>query len=347
MNEQTQPLEIGVSIRPAAPDVDIALIQEAERLGFDSATFGDSQNSFASPFVRMGAATQVTERIKFASCGVPAVTRHPAMVAGEALTVHKYSGGRAILGLARGDSALSQIGRAIPGPLPEFESFARDTRALLRGETIESNGRPSKMNWLPADLPPVPVDIACTGPNAIAMAARVADRISFAVGAQPSRIAWALDIARASAVAAGRDLADITFGAFLNTAVSDDVELAAETMRGPISYSMHFSAMPETKTDEQPEPLRRTTEPLRRAFMIKDQTPRDCVDAEAALWWGAIGTAAQVTEQIAALADLGLTHVYLLNGSTAPTAGEFTQNSLEALSSDVMPELRSRTSLSV
>ena len=42
------------------------------------------------------------------------------------------------------------------------------------------------MRWIkPGDVPPVPIDIACTGPKTIELAADVADRVSFAVGSAP------------------------------------------------------------------------------------------------------------------------------------------------------------------
>lgn len=338
MSGANRAVEFGVSVRPAPAHEDLDNIRQAEELGFDAAVFGDSQNAFPSPFVRMGAAATATSRIRLATCGVPAGTRHPAMVAGEAVTAHALSQGRVIVGLARGDSALSMIGREIPGPIDEFRDFATRVRAYLRGATVDCDGRPSRLTWLPKDLAPVPVDIAATGPRAIAMAAAIADRVSFAVGADPERVAWALEIARSAAVAAGRDPAEVRYGAFINIAVDSDEPRAAELMRNPIAYSAHFSAMKETRVADQPPALRRVTEPLRRAFITKECSPVDCVDVEFARWWGAIGDADQVSARLRALIDQGLTHFYLLNGSTA--VPEFAEASLHRLANEVLPALR-------
>jgi 5,10-methylenetetrahydromethanopterin reductase len=333
-------LEFGLSIRPASPAEDLPNVVTAEEQGFDTALFGDSQNAFASPFVRMGAATQATSTIKLATCGVPCSTRHPAMAAGEALTVHVYSGGRAVLGLARGDSALGMLGRRVPARLAEFEPFARDVRAYLQGDAVDLDGYASRMTWRPKGLSPVPVDLACSGPNAIRQAARIADRVSFSVGTDPDRIAWALGVARAEIAAAGRDPEEVQFGCYANVMVSDDVEAAAVAMCNPIAYSAHFNAMAETRVQDHPPELRRVTEPLREAFLTRERTPPECVDPEFARWWGAVGTVDDVRAKLAGVVDQGIRHVYLLNG--AGSVPEMTVASQASLAADVLPWLRER-----
>ena len=47
-------------------------------------------------------------------------------------------------------------------------------------------------------MPKVPVDVAASGPKVIALGATLGDRVTFAVGADPERIAWALETARAA-----------------------------------------------------------------------------------------------------------------------------------------------------
>src|SRR5207245_6637486 len=63
----------------------------------------------------------------------------------------------------------------------------------------------SRLEWLGflGDAPKVPVDVAATGPRVIETAARLADRVTFAGGAAPEGLAWAIETARRAA-AAGR-----------------------------------------------------------------------------------------------------------------------------------------------
>lgn len=330
-------LEVGLSIRPAAPADDIADIVAAEREGFDLGTYGDSQNAFANPFARMTVAAAATSTIRFVTCGVPPGTRLPPVTAAAALTVQSFSAGRALLGLARGDSALYMIGRPSPAPLAEFTEYVRQVRDYLHGTPVDCNGVPSQIKWRPADLPTVPIDISCTGPRVIRYAASVADRVSFAVGADPERVGWALGIARDAAAQAGRDPNSVQYGAWLNVAVDDDVDAASETMRKEVNRFAHFLALEETRVQEHPPPMRRVTEPLRLAYLHRDREPVDCIDPEFVRYFGIVGPPDEVVAKITALHDLGLGHVYILNGTTPDR--DFTAASRARLAAEVLPAL--------
>ena len=84
---------------------------------------------------------------------------------------------------------------------------------------------------MPTDLPKVPVDVAATGPKVIAAAARHADRVTFAVGADAERIRWGMEVARAARAEAGLS-AEIPFGAYVTLIVHDDPERSDEDGRG-------------------------------------------------------------------------------------------------------------------
>src|ERR687886_2184008 len=96
-----------------------ALAQMAERDGWDGLAFTDSQNLGGDAFAALGIAAHCTERITLATGASNPATRHPAVVASAIATIQVESGGRAWLGIARGDSAMAFIGRK-PQPLPEF-----------------------------------------------------------------------------------------------------------------------------------------------------------------------------------------------------------------------------------
>jgi len=42
----------------------------------------------------------------------------------------------------------------------------------------------------PSGYPKVPVDVAATGPRVVQIAVRLADQITFAAGADPTRVRW-------------------------------------------------------------------------------------------------------------------------------------------------------------
>src|SRR3954463_8700676 len=88
----------------------VAQAQRAEQAGWDGITFTDSQNLVGDPFVGIALAAAATERLRFATGVTNAYTRHPAALATVAATVQETSGGRFVLGIGRGDTALFHLG---------------------------------------------------------------------------------------------------------------------------------------------------------------------------------------------------------------------------------------------
>jgi 5,10-methylenetetrahydromethanopterin reductase len=173
------------------------------------------------------------------------VTRHPSVIAAAIATVQQESGGRAVLGLGRGDSAASLIGeRAYNGEA--FERYIVQVQGYLRGEEVVlDNGCNSRSDWIGRvpNLPKVPIDIAATGPRIIAMAGRTAERVSFSIGTDPARMAWAVNCARRARAQAGLDPDTLRLGAFVPIFVHPDAAYARQMIKGSIAPIARFSAM--------------------------------------------------------------------------------------------------------
>src|SRR5215472_1929851 len=167
----------------------------AEHDGWDGLAFTDSQNLHGDTFVALALAANATSGITLATGATNPATRHPAVVASAIATIQVESGGRAWLGIARGDSAVAYLG-CKPQPLADFSLGLQQVRSYLHGEAIDLNGFPSRIQWLSNAAPCVPMSVAATGPRVIEIAARVADAITFSVGADPTRLAPAVDLAR-------------------------------------------------------------------------------------------------------------------------------------------------------
>src|SRR3954464_9860636 len=118
----------------------VAQAQRAEQAGWDGITFTDSQNLVGDPFVGVALAAAATERLRFATGVTNAFTRHPAALANVAATVQETSGGRFVLGIGRGDTALFHLGLK-PMPVAEFIRTVTDLQAYLANETLDCNGR--------------------------------------------------------------------------------------------------------------------------------------------------------------------------------------------------------------
>ena len=222
----------------------VAQAVRAEEQGWDGVTFTDSQNLVGDPFVAVALAAAATDTLRFATGVTNAFTRHPAALATVAATVQETSGGRFVLGIGRGDTALFHLGRK-PMPVARFAALTSDVQTYLAGGTVDCDGHPSRLRWLDrATQPKVPLDVAASGPKVIDFAARTAERVTLAVGADPDRVAWALDLARKSASDAGRDPADISFGAYVTVGCHPDVDVARGLVAGAVAAFAHFSAMP-------------------------------------------------------------------------------------------------------
>ena len=135
----------------------------------------------------------------------------------------------------------------------------RIVRAYLRGESVpfdelrpyeHADAKPvaalgladtaadSSLHWLPKDLAPVPVEVVATGPKVLELAGRDSDRVLLAVGADPDRVSWAMDHARASGAT--------RFAAFVNVVTHPDVDTARTLGAGGLSLFARFSAMDGT-----------------------------------------------------------------------------------------------------
>jgi 5,10-methylenetetrahydromethanopterin reductase len=228
------------------PEIGTAVAQakRAEDAGWDGVTFTDSQNLVGDPFVATALAAAQTERLRFATGVTNAYTRHPAALANVAATVQETSGGRFVLGIGRGDTALFHLGLP-PMPVSRFDELVHELQTYLARETLDCDGRPSRLQFLDrCHQPKVPLDLAVSGPRMIELGVRVAERVTLAVGADPDRVAWALEHARKAAAEAGRDPADISFGAYVTVGCHSDQAVARNLVGGAVAAFAHFSAMP-------------------------------------------------------------------------------------------------------
>src|SRR5579864_8130594 len=120
-----RPLEFGTTgFYP--PFQGAAIARASEELGFDVQMFSENHTRVPDAFGEMRDAARATERIRLLAGPVNFVTRNPGVVAAGVVPLQVISGGRAICGVASGDSAVAAAGRR-PQRLEDLE---RDIRAL-------------------------------------------------------------------------------------------------------------------------------------------------------------------------------------------------------------------------
>ncbi len=222
-----------------------------EESGFDGIGVVDTQNLAADPYSELCIAAHATKHLKLRTAVTNPVTRHPAVTASAIATVQAESGGRAVLGIGRGDSAVAKIGARAPAS-KDFARYISQVQGFLRGEEVTlDNGYRSRNEWIArGNLPKVPVDVAATGPRVIEVGATLADSVSFAVGADPDRLVWAIGHARQARKQAGLDPSTLKLGAFLNVVVHPELRARVRWRAEPSARSPTSPACPATQLPE-------------------------------------------------------------------------------------------------
>jgi 5,10-methylenetetrahydromethanopterin reductase len=320
------------------------LAERAERDGWDGITFVDSQNLVGDPFIGLALAAKATSNLRLMTGVSNPATRHPAALATAIATVQEVSNGRAVLGLGRGDTALFHLGRP-PMPVASFVARTTELHTYLQRGTVDQNGFPSRLRWLDrAQQPPVPLDIAASGPKVIAFAAQTAERITFALGADRARLAWGIDLARTVMKEAGRDDGAVSFGAYVTVACLADRVAARAMVRGSVAAFAHFSAMPGSTGAGLDEHDRALVAEVGRAYdsnlhLVNRAPHAQMLPDEFADRFAVVGAAPECAARLAELTGLGLDHLVI----TGPSFGadrDDAQRHHAAMTNDLLPALR-------
>jgi 5,10-methylenetetrahydromethanopterin reductase len=196
-----------IGILPNRPiDEVAALAVEAERVGFDGVWIADSQSIFRDVFASLTLCAARTSRITLATGVTNPVTRHPAVIASAFATLDELAGGRTILGIGVGESAVETL-QLEPARLRRLEEVTKVVRSLLAGEEATLDGASMRITWAERSIPIV---YASSGPKSLQLAGRAADGVLFQVGSDPALVRYALDRIDSGIQEAGRDRSAVT-----------------------------------------------------------------------------------------------------------------------------------------
>jgi 5,10-methylenetetrahydromethanopterin reductase len=189
----------------------------------------------------------------------------------------------------------------------------------------------SRIHWLPKDLPPVPVEVAATGPKVLA-AAGEADRVLLAVGADPERVAWARDLAGAPAT-----------GAFVNVVAHPDRDAARDLMRGGMSTFARFNTMHGETNGPLSDDDRAMLKSLHASYDMTKHTQSGSAQAnllteEFADRFGIAGPADYCVERLQALVELGIDK-FIIVGPSLGSDPAAARVAYDTMATDVLPAL--------
>lgn len=332
-------MRLGFSIGtlgPAAADHDaqLALVREAERLGYDSVWASEGYG--VDPATTLAWLAAGTERINLGS-GVLQVSGRTAIAAAmAATTVDRVSGGRFLLGLGASGPQVSEgwHGRRYERPLAHLRDYVAVVRTALEGRPVEhdgpeivlplpdSRGKALSMTVSPVRRP-LPVHLAAMGPKAVALAGEIADGW-LPIHFPPEHLAEMSEHLRAGAARAGRDAARVEVSPMVMAMVDDDADYARDLVRpmlalylgGMGTRGVNFYNRLAHRLGFGPAAAR-----VQDAYFDGDlgeameEVPDDLVDALTVC-----GTPAQVRERLAAYRKAGATR--LIVGLNAPTVDD-------------------------
>lgn len=325
--------------------------------------FPDSQNLSGDPYVAMALAAQVTTRIRLGTGVTNPFTRHPAATASSIATVQVVSEGRAVLGIGRGDSSLAYLGLA-PAPLRAFERYLRQLQGFLKGEDVEvdpswgfgatridagtlplAKSAPARNEWIGRSRQTkVPVDVVASGPKVIAIGARLADRLTFAVGADPERVGWALATARRAREDSGLDPDGVSYGAYVNVVAHPDPGVARALASGGLVSFARFSAMHGTATGPVKDDDRAVMEKIAPSYDMthhfsNEGAQRQVLTDDFSDRYGILGPKDECIDRLSSLTALGIGRLVVIGPAMGADRAAGTEARARFVE-EVMPALR-------
>jgi 5,10-methylenetetrahydromethanopterin reductase len=309
---------------PATSVGDLARRFEAQ--GWDGLVVGQDIGILPDSYLFLAFAAAATTRLKVGT-GVSVPLRNTMDVANTIAVLYAVTGGRSVISFGRGDGGFAQIGRK-PMTVTAFETYLAQVQAYLRKEDVDLDGFRSTMRSVYEIDPSLDgrkplIDVSATGPKMIDLAARHADSITFAVGANLDRLRDCIKLARDARTAAGLDPGTLRIGCHIPAAVATDgvsVAAARDIIRGAVLRHTRFSAFHgnvlEGVSDEDREAVLRSFEvtrdhsrnmPKRADFSVASVLPDDFVDR-----FAIVGDPQQCADRFRAVMSLGVDRILVL-----------------------------------
>jgi F420-dependent oxidoreductase-like protein len=236
-------LHIGYWGLGLGPQEQLALVQEAERLGYDSAWAAEAYGSDAATI--LGWLAQATIRIRLGSAIFQMPARSAAMTAMTAATIDQLSGGRMVLGIGSSGPQVAEgwHGQRFARQLQRTREYVDVVRMALRRERVEYHGETLELplpdgpgKALKLTIAPVqehmPLYLAAIGPKNTTLAAEIADgwipTLFSPEHVDEFRPLLSEGFSRAGG---GKGFDDFDIAPSVNVFVTDDLESGRDAMR--------------------------------------------------------------------------------------------------------------------
>jgi F420-dependent oxidoreductase-like protein len=234
-------LHIGYWGLGLGPQEQLQLVQEAEKLGYDSCWTAEAYGSDAATILAWIA--QATERIKLGAAIFQMPARSPAMTAMTAATIDQLSGGRMLLGIGSSGPQVAEgwHGQRFGRQLQRTREYIEVVRMALARERVEYHGETLELplpdgpgKALKLTIAPVqermPIYLAAIGPKNTQLAAEVADGWIPTL-LSPEHIGEFTPLLEAGFAANGDGAKPFDIAPTVQVMVTDDLDSARDAMR--------------------------------------------------------------------------------------------------------------------
>jgi 5,10-methylenetetrahydromethanopterin reductase len=238
-------MKIGLSVRSDwDTDLVLSVAQMADELGFDQ--LWTNGNIFSrDQFLLLCSIASITKRIELGTAIVEPFSRHPVSLAASAATLSALTKRKINIGIGSSKNWIFEsVGLDSSMPVSTCCEAASVVRRLLNGEKISQDGTRFKLKDVKLAIAPeskIKVLIGAEGPKFIQKAGVVSDGLIFPLGPREYNsqvIKSYLD----SVASTGRQRDDVSIVAILNMAVSEDTQVANDSIRGQLAETIaHMS----------------------------------------------------------------------------------------------------------
>ena len=238
-------MKLGVHIGYWSPGMSsedqLKIVQEAERLGYDSVWAAEAYGSDTATV--LGWLAGQTSSIRLGSGIFQMPARSAAMTAMTAATIDQLSGGRMILGIGSSGPQVAEgwHGQRFAKQLQRTREYVGVMRVALarervefHGETLElplpdGPGKALKLTISPVQQP-IPIYLAAIGPKNTALAGEIADGWIPTLFS-PEHVSELRPLLQEGAARSGRSLDGFDIAPTVNVFVTDDLAKARDAMR--------------------------------------------------------------------------------------------------------------------
>ena len=234
-------LNVGYWGMGIGPGDQLQVVQEAERLGYDSVWAAEAYGSDAATVLAWLAAG--TSKINLGSAIFQMPARSPAMTAMTAATLDELSGGRVRLGIGSSGPQVAEgwHGQRFANQLQRTREYVEVVRKALarerleyQGETLElplPNGPGKALKLMIAPVQErIPIYLAAIGPKNTALTGEIADGW-LPTMFSPEHVGEFRTLLEEGAARSGRSLDGFDIAPNVSAYISDDRELARNLMR--------------------------------------------------------------------------------------------------------------------